>query len=283
MKNLLLLFILSFFSRIAHSQNSTQIDTSLSKIYIIGVVHSENKYRNTDSLHEILKKLKPDLILRETDTLSGFFKKDYTFIPFSWRYKLMRKLGIFKKMSPEIEVVYKYLKNNNSVSIYPFDIWIPNRNKYVRNMYNMDIKWSKDYNFASVNNEIPNTLLSFHKDYIKYENWFYGIFRMSYFEMNQKIVSDSLRQMVAFEKIYFPKVTDSVKRLNSFKDYRLDDSKYWDLRNETMVNNILRFIEIKNAKRVVVFTGLLHKYCLTDLLTKRNTDSKIKLIEYYEE
>jgi hypothetical protein len=57
-------------------------------IYIIGVIHSENQFRNIDSLLKILKDIKPDLILSETDSLSGYFKSDYTLVePPKW-YKM---------------------------------------------------------------------------------------------------------------------------------------------------------------------------------------------------
>jgi hypothetical protein len=284
MKNLILLFFLTFYTNIAYSQDSTKIDTSLCKIYIIGVVHSANKYRNEDSLFEILTKIKPDLILSETDTLSGFFNKDYTLNP---RPNMIvsnkkRKLKNAEKYTPEMEVLYSYLQSNPNTSIYPFDQWVPNRNQY--NYYKMllDNKWDIAMNEAIENEEISNSFLKYHEVYKQYTRWFNSLLGLGYFELNQKALSNGIRQMAAFEETYFPKVYDSVPRLNSFKELRSEDSKFWKLRNEAMVNNILRFTEMEKAKKVVILTGLLHKYYFIDNLQK-NTRNKIQLVEYYEE
>ena len=283
MKNLLLVFIFIFSHNQVVSQDLLKKDLPASKIYIVGVIHSKNKLRNTDSLYKILTKIKPDLILSEDDTLSGFFKKDYTFRPLTWKTKLLQRLHIIEQNSPEISVLSEYKHHNNSVSICPFDMYIPNKRQYISNYYKNEKEWVGILNSAFANNEIPTKLMPLQYDFAKYSNWLYNFSELGYFEMNQKIVGDSIRKMMAFEEIYFPKVIDSVKRLNRFKGYKAENSSFWKLRNETMAKNILRFIEMKKAKRIVIFTGLLHKYYLIDLLTKRKTESNIELVEYYEE
>jgi hypothetical protein len=48
-----------------------------------------------------------------------------------------------------------------------------------------------------------------------------------------------------------------------------------------MAKKIIRFTETTKAKRVVVLTGILHKYYLTDLLNSYNNEQKFELIEQY--
>lgn len=254
-------------------------DSTKTQIYIIGVTHTENQFRNSDSLLNILKQINPDLVLSEHDTLSGYFKSDYTLVqPPKW-YKVARKLNIGRKMPPEMDLLYKYQELNKSVFIYPFDMAIVNRKKYVAIQKEKENQWVSALNYASSNGKIPDSILSYHKKYIGFNNWFFEISKLGYFSMNRQVVTDSIRQMMKFEKEYFPKLFEYVKPLAEYKELHTENTNDWLLRNETMTKNIVRFIEFTNAKKVVILTGLLHKYILTDLLNSYNTEGKYELVE----
>ena len=97
MKKMFLACTFTVIYSLAFSQAIEYTDTAKSQIYIIAVVHNANENRNTDSLLKILKNLKPDLILSEADTLSGYFKTGNTLIdPPGW-YKLAKKLNAGRK------------------------------------------------------------------------------------------------------------------------------------------------------------------------------------------
>jgi len=49
-----------------------------------------------------------------------------------------------------------------------------------------------------------------------------------------------------------------------------------------MAQNIERFIHKTKAKLVVVLTGMLHKYYLTDLLGQGEAGNKCVLVEYFK-
>ena len=169
MKNIIIACTLSFLHLFVSGQNLNSIVSEKTKIYIIGVVHYENQFRNTDSLLNILKDIKPDLILSEMDTLSGgYFKSDYTLVePPKW-YKMARKLKAGKEMPPEMDLLYKYREISNSALIYPFDTAIQNRKKYVTTQKNNENKWVTSLNFAYSNNLIPDSILPSHKEFIIY-------------------------------------------------------------------------------------------------------------------
>lgn len=283
MKNIILVCTLSFLHLFVSGQNLNSIVSEKTKIYIIGVVHYENQFRNTDSLLNILKDIKPDLILAETDTLSGgYFKSDYTLVePPKW-YKMARKLKLGRKMPPELDVLYKYREISNSALIYPFDMAIHNRKKDIATSNNNENKWVKSLNFAYSNNLIPDSILPYHKEFIIFNNWFFEISQRSYKLMNRTIVTDSIRHMMKIEKEYFPKLISTVQSLSEYKGWYFEENNSWAFRNEIMSKNIVRFIEMTNSTKVVVLTGLLHKYYLLDLLNSYNNEQKFELVEYFD-
>jgi hypothetical protein len=281
-RNFFSIFILFIFWTPAYSQPHDNIDSAKSKVYIIGVVHTENEKRNVDSLLRILNDIRPDLILAETDTLSGYFNPDYTLAePPRW-YKIGRRLNLGRKMPPEMDLLYQYRAINNSVLIYPFDIAIKKRKNYVASTKKSESQWISSLNAASGNNQIPDSILSFHKEYIGFNNWFFEMSRQSYYFMNRTVVTDSIRQMMALEKKYFPRLINSVQQLSAYKSWYIESIRYWDLRNQVMSKNIIAFIEKSASKNVVVFTGLLHKYYLIDLLNSYNSQAKYKIVEYFD-
>lgn len=265
-----------------YGQNLNLPDSQKTKIYIIGVVHFENQFRNSDSLFKMLIDIRPDLILSETDTLSGYFKSDSTLVePPKW-YKIARKLNAGRKMPPEMEVLYRYREINNSLSIYPFDMVIRNRKQYDANQRENENKWVSSLNYASSNNMIPVWALQPHKEFINYNNWFFEISQSSYIYMNRTVITDSIRQMMKLENEYFPRVIDSVQILSGYKQWNSQNTNDWFIRNDIMTKNIIKYIERFKPKKVVVFTGLLHKYILTDLLNYYNNQQNYKLVEYFE-
>ena len=127
------------FSRMHAVGRPAVADSGLkTKVYIIGVVHTANERRNSDSLMKILGDIRPDLILDETDTLSGYFKKDYTLAKPSWRYNVARSLRLARDMPPENKAMYRYVAMDPSVKALPFDIAIPRRRRYIRRMERND-------------------------------------------------------------------------------------------------------------------------------------------------
>lgn len=274
--------LLLLHSGITYCQDSINTVNHKAKIYLIGVVHTENKYRNADSLHHILTQIKPDLILSETDTLAGYFKPDFTMVqPPKW-YTTARKLNLSRKMPPEMEVLYTYKKTDSSVAILPFDITIIDRKKSVQKDNENEIKWIDALNKANKLGKIPPALKSMHENIEQYTNFYVELLPKSYRDINRKAVSDSIRELMIRENEYFPKVIDAVPELKAYKNWYTEHSAYWELRNKTMRDNILKMMEMKKAKKVVVLTGLLHKYYLTDLLTAVKDQFNIELVEYYQ-
>jgi|694.fasta_scaffold37293_6 hypothetical protein len=256
------------FSQIHAAGPSAVADSGLkTKVYIIGVVHTANERRNADSLIKILGDIRPDLILDETDTLSGYFKKDYTLAKPSWRYNVARSLRLARDMPPENKAMYRYVAMDPSVKALPFDLAITRRRKYIRRMERNDGAYVRDVNRVYQGGGLPDSLKKVHDGYVAYSTWLYETTLDGYREINRPVVIDSIRALYRLESTHVPALLDAVPALERHRAWREEDAAYWKHRNETMAANILRFLRTTQARRVVVFTGLLHKHYLIDLLS----------------
>lgn len=280
MKNLILLCLFSFSQSLGSGQELNTHDTGKTKIFIIGVVHDENECRNADSLFNILQDIRPDLILSESDSLDGYFKPDYTLVePPKW-YKMARKLNVVKKMPPEMEVLYTYRNYDSTIKILPFDMTL-NRKKSAL-FDKKEEEWDAIVNKAHKEKKIAAGLLPLFKLHINNMNYLTSQFEKSYREINKNVVSDSIRYLMVVERELNFKLIEDLPELVRFKDWQSKKVEDWLNRNSIMTKNILRFSELTKARKVVVLTGLLHKYILKDLLSSSNTDGKYELVEYFE-
>ena len=271
------LVIKVFFTSKLLSQNNQQ-----TTVVIIGVSHTESRFMNTDSLLILLQKVKPDLILDEMQSPSGFYTNEKELRELPASMKLRTKLGIGKQLPPEKMVLYEYRKINPNIIIRPFDIYIEDRNKYIR----QDREWENKF-FGIVNDpKYSKTFTSYQTDlfiqYVRLNNYLYDITRKSYFEMNQPEVSDSLRKMTAVSDPFIMSIVDSLAIASSLKPYFLQNRNFWLERNKQMANNITEYIQEYPGKRIVVLTGLLHKHHLLDLLHKSPQRDLFKVVEFYD-
>ncbi len=264
-------------SSVLLSQNNSN-----TTVVIIGVSHTETKFMNTDSLLLILQKIKPDVILDEMQSPSGFYTNEKQLRELPASVQLRTKLGIGKKLSPEKMVLYEYRKIDTGVIIRPFDIYIEDRNKFIR----QDSEWEKKF-FGIVNDpKYSNTFSSYQKDlfmkYVRLNNFLYDITRKSYFDMNQPDVPDSLRKMIAISDPFILSVVDSLTIASSLKPQYEKNKNFWQERNEKMASNIIEYIHEFPGKRIVVLTGLLHKHYLMDLLHQSPQKDLFKIVEFYD-
>jgi len=71
MKDIILFLVLAI---LIHSCTSTK---EKNQVTVLGTVHFPTANINSDSIYQVLKKIRPDFILMELDTM--FFDKDYSF------------------------------------------------------------------------------------------------------------------------------------------------------------------------------------------------------------
>ncbi len=276
--------LIAFFLLLAGLQVNAQVvkTDSVARVIIIGVIHSESKLITADSLLNILVAVNPQVVLDESDTLSGYFKKDQSLVePPKW-YKTAGKLGLAKRMPPEKQVLYMYRDVNRVVVIRPFDMAIPNRTRYVKEKEKNEYLFLDALNKAADNKEFSAFRTKVHDTCIALYSQFFSVYEKGYYGINQPAVTANIRRMMQLEAEHFPAIIDSVNSMKGFKQFDTDNRAMWTKRNEIMSGNILSIVSQYPGKTIVVLTGLLHKYYLTDLLRPLQAQYGFRLMEYYD-
>lgn len=232
-------------------------------LIIIGTIHTGNKKFNHKTLYNVLSILKPDIILKE----------------YSEKYKPVfgLKTATFLKIAkPSIEqlALQTFSKRNKSTLILPYDTSFP-RKKYIKSFETI----SQAYHDSLYNAKktIPDSIV--YAEFISKHNNYHGFIDSSTLDrINQQDVIDKSRELYFLEdKVIFPLgkkyISDSLL-MNNVKN----DIRFWEDRNKYMVNAILNYSKQYAGKRIVVLTGLNHKYYLQDILS----DPKIKDINIVE-
>ena len=264
MRHLIPTIILIFHITIGFGQS----ETSKTEIIIIGTIHKGNKIFNHRTLHEILKKNKPDIILWEQSIM---FKRVFG----------LRTADFLKIWNPGIEQLslQKYTALNKDLPIFPFDTIITSRKKYLKS--NIAIEQSFHDNLYSAKKTIPDSTI--YADFADKYNFYKGlIYTLSLSRINQKDVIDMSRELYNLEeKVILPLgkkyISDSLV-LNNFSN----EVQFWNDRNDYMVNQILNYSKLYAGKKIIILTGLNHKYYLQDKLSSLNK-SDLKIIEFSAE
>jgi pheromone shutdown protein TraB len=251
------------------------------KVVVIGTMHTPNNIMHADSLLSILKVIQPDVLLIETDTLSSYFKGGYQLIePPGW-YKRASKLKLARRMPPEHEVMYAYRDIKPNVVLLPFDIAIADRKKYKKEKDANEARFLQALNALSASS-VSDYRKQVHNQYVQLNNTFVGIHEQGYHAMNQPAITRMTSEMMQLEATHYTAIMDSVASMAQFKPAYMEERAFWDKRNKTMAENILRFVAQYPGKTFVVFTGLLHKYYLMDLLQGQQQAHHFELKEYFD-
>lgn len=248
------------------------------EIIVIGAQHRPVPNFNAETLFEILENVKPDFILQEQD--SSAFDSNFNFIETQKENE-----GIASS---------NYIKKYPTTKLRPYEF--ENRNQYRRDkgmrpadrltlrlvdsLYKTDVLTTTE---AEIFKTYKDALEPLKKIASKTpEAW-------------NNALADSLcerRQYYQYQMI--PKITNSREEFaNRFlvkpngekisyrEGYQLW-ANFWDLRNQTMAQNIMKIAEQNKGKRIVVLCGFMHRYYILKELKKRTLNKNIVLKEFYD-
>ena len=241
-----------------------QIQAPKTELLIIGTIHNGNKHFNHKTLYNTIKKYNPNIILWEQ---SIGFKRVFG----------LRTASFLKIWKPGIEQLslQKYSRINKNVNILPFDTSIVSRKKYLHQMYKTEEAFFDRLN----NTKMSLSDSTVYADYAnKQNNFFEFIADTNLQRINKADIIEISRDLFRLrEKYILPLgkkyITDSLV-IKQFEE----ELKFWIARNNYMVNHIKNYIKQFPGKRIIVLTGLNHKYYLQDKLSEFK-DSVIKMIE----
>jgi hypothetical protein len=250
--NLIRIFFL-FSILINWNYSIAQQDTKNTELLIVGTAHFGNPNITKDTIYNVLTKFQPDIILWEVNA---------DFKPHWCLFNIGYKLNILK-LPIEMLALHKFRKRFKSVPIIGFDS-IKNRLEFS----NYNNKVTEKYI------EILDKTTMENKDSVQYtynkllrNEYIQNLWTNSLEEINSETIYNKFGKLQRMEyqilELAEKYITDK-KIVNDYKEL-LDFSC---LRNNNMVHKIKEVIKKNKGNRIVVITGLNHKYFLVDQLQK---------------
>lgn len=252
---------------LCHLNGYCQTDSSKSEIIIIGTIHSGNKYFNHKTLYLLLDSLKPDLILDED---SEIFKPVFG----------LKTATFLKIIKPSIEqlALQTFSKRNKKIIILPFDTSFATKQDS-KNQIKTEILARKNYikNQIKVEAAIFDSLQIVRKDYldsINFENYIFK--RNNYYDSFKNKTLEEINEPKFYniagdlykddEELILPLIKKYLKDSLLIKEFE-KDLVFWNERNKYMARKIENISELYPKKRIIVLTGLNHKYFLINKLS----------------
>lgn len=222
------------------------------EVFIIGTIHNGNDSFNHKTLYNILVKLKPDIILNEDS-------KKYKRVPG------LKTAALLRIAKPSIEqlALQVFSRKNKHVDILPYDTHFISRRQYLKQLNKMNTLFFGSLNSAKMTTEDSTQ----YADYANQHNQYYEFITTASLErINQPDIINTARLMYKKkEQSILPialKYMNDTLLVNKLKD----QLQFWVARNNFMVKQIKTYINQYTGKRIIVLTGLNHKYFLTDKL-----------------
>jgi len=259
--------IILIISLLIYSASFGQIAPTKTELIIIGTIHTGNKNFNHKTLYNVIKRLNPHIILYEN---SEKHKPVFG----------LKTATLLKIAKPSIEqlALQTFTKRNRNTLILPYDTTF-SRRQYLKNI--IVVKQTYYNSLYSSKKSIQDSII--YADFAYKHNIYYSFIDSSTLSrINQKDVIDKSRELHYLEeKLLLPLgkkyISDSLIFTNFFNEIQ-----FWNYRNEHMVNQILNYSKQFAGKRIVILTGLNHKYYLQDKLGDQK-ENNVKIIEFVNE
>ena len=257
---LLLLFVSSVVFSFGQSKERT------THIYTVGVLHQGNKKFDHQTIYKLLNQYNPDIILWEQDT---DFKRVFGLQ--TAHFLKIAKVGI------EQLALQKYTRKQKKVKIFGFDTAFASKKKYIKKRIKMDELFFDSLNAIKMKPADSSMNAAYNNKINHYYNF---IFDADLIRINKPDVIDMARDLYGIKQAHILSlgkkyITDSAL-VNKFEEELI----FWEARNNYMVQQIQSFAKQFEGKRMMILTGLNHKYYLVDKLTEQeNSTITIKEIE----
>jgi len=252
-RNIFFLIFVFLFFFIIHFELFAQPSTSPAEVFIIGTLHNGNRYINHQTLHNVLRELKPDVILWE-------YNEDFKTV-----YGL-RTARFLKIAKPQIEqlALQKYAKKYSFNKIFGFDTTIADRMRYKQESTAIDQRIFHGLDTAQMMPEDSIQLAA----YLSKSDFYYDyIVNSGLKSINSPRISDTCRTLYQWDmERIVPLSKKYISDGTLIQQYEAE-MDYWHARNNYMIKKILGYIHKYSGKRLVILTGLNHKYFLTDGLS----------------
>ncbi len=243
------------------------------RVFIIGSKHNGNKQLTAKDLYQLISKIKPDIILLEFDSTT-VIECDIRKV---WGAKSAEFLGIWENPI-EYKAARKYKEIVKEVCLAPFDIYIPNRRKYVDYKNAMEASHNSIMTQLFYENKFSST------DSIQFND--YNLLNKSLIQkldsnlvvMNRESLNDTAKKVFEIERTFIKNITEKYTELQPYSNWFNADILFWVERNKKMCAQITRELNANSDKTILILTGLLHKYYLSNYLQQKELAKLCKVI-----
>jgi hypothetical protein len=199
--------------------------TAQTYVTIIGTQHTPTDHTNSTDLYRVLDKIKPDVILMEQDSST------------------MSKIGEFLTNSIEIEpTAVKRVQRNYPVIIRPFDYKA--RNKFYQDNKIFEKEGRFFHTMDSIyNNKLMDSLsLNSYENFIKVNAILNTVLLGDLKEINSSTAQGLCKLRQDFNYVQtLNLICYRNKYMNKYMNFWKQDGDFWIFRNQTMVNNIIKY------------------------------------------
>ncbi|WP_433835640.1 hypothetical protein [Flavobacterium anhuiense] len=245
------------------------------ELTVIGTVHFPTKQINSDTIYSVLENLKPDIILMESDMSN--FNSDFTFKKTydenEWnaivKYRANHKNTLFRPMEFEGRNAYRVqngIQNTdavfNEINILDSLNILPEKHKKIWNRY-----IELCYSLNEVDNSTLKDLNKTSTDNLVKERQFYQ------YQKLKEIVDENKE----FSELKIKTSTDFISLQELYRRY----CHFEELRNRTIIDNILKWKSKYPNKKIVALIGFYHRYFLINELKWQQEKHAFELKEYY--
>jgi hypothetical protein len=236
------------------------------QILVLGTVHSGNKKITHNSLYNALAKFQPDVILWEDEE---DFK--YVFGLFT-AYRL-------KIAKPPMEqlALQKYKRHHKMVPMLGFDTIIKPRKTFIKNLITTYDAFHEAMGQLKMN--LSDSLQ--YATFIKLQDAYYNQFMFSPLSfINQDSV---FRKSMTIKKMEneIASIAGNYNMDSTILAAYTFQNRFWDTRNQYMVNKIIEIAKQRIPQKIAIITGLSHKYYLVDMLSL-TSEFPVQLVSFNE-
>lgn len=223
-------------------------------LVILGTIHRGNPNLDQKDLLKRLEEEKPDIILWEQDKP---FKPVFGLLTANW----------LRIWHPDIEqmALQRYYRANPSVPILPYDTSFADKHAYRKEYQRKNDSIVTALQLAGLKGEDSSMLHRWLDGYHIYDS-LASIGTLD--DVNQLRVYGMARELYQMEELRIFSLAERYLNDQALLEWYRKDLRFWHLRNRYMARQIQSVVQNNPGKKVLVLTGLSHKYYLVDALTE---------------
>jgi hypothetical protein len=237
------------------------------EIVLIGTVHKATANFKQDDLVGILERLNPGLILFEVD--SSFLDHDSP-----------QLLPQYRKISMEAEAVTTF-QGKSHVPVHAYDIEGRNQFYQEHNYFDLQAKRSQALGNLYRQHKLEPEASALFEIVVDFDGIRDAIMQDRPEVINSRASDAAIERKLHYAQVGIRRIIEVTPSLAQFAAFTDLDSEFWERRNKTMVNNILKSTKDFSGKRIVVICGFEHRYFLIRLLQAEEARAGFMLREFW--